>query len=95
MSLEFTVFMQPGKNACFPMIAEQVISHIPAVQRADDGCSFWLPGKYSHWIDFSIEICEEGFFIVTNMNGSSNKRLFQLIGAALEKLEISYFIDEV
>lgn len=95
MSLEYTVFMEPGDNQCFPAVAENIIRSMPMAKLSDDSHSLCLPGKYSHWIDFSIEKSDEGFFIVTNMNGSSNKSLFQLIETVLNRLSVCYSIEEV
>ncbi|PHI30437.1 hypothetical protein [Budvicia aquatica] len=95
MSLEYTVFMAPGENQCFDAVAENIIQNIPEAKISDDSHSLWLPGEYSHWIDFSIEKSDDGFFIVTNMNGSSNKSLFQLIETVLNRLSVGYSIEEV
>ena len=79
----------------FTEIISGIKEKFPAAVITENADSLWLPNVDPKWIDFSIELSENGCFIVSNLNGDENSIIFDLIETVLKKSHIEYNLEDV
>lgn len=94
MSVEYNIYVDDKRDDLLSLIVGKIKENQPSSRINADG-SLWIPSNHSGWIDFSIENHEDGFLVVSNLNGSDRDKLFLLISSVFYELSIKYEIEEI
>jgi hypothetical protein len=94
MSTEYDVHTKRISEDVLLLISESIKERFPLAKIGSDN-SLWIESSDPKWIDFSIERTDEGLFVVSNLNGADEGKIFSLIELILMSHGINYSIEEI